>query len=99
MRPRVFGVACGDRKAAGAQATQPNATGLAIFQRVVREPSHSSMDVCLEEGVLRTATISAYINGAFSWCAFGPPPRCFRRGWMSNPSLRCSAPGIRTALK
>ncbi|KAK9834175.1 hypothetical protein WJX81_005389 [Elliptochloris bilobata] len=50
-------------------ATQPNATGLAIFQRVADRPSHDSLDVCLRPGVLRTATISAYINGVFSWTA------------------------------
>ena len=63
-----------------AQVTQPNATGLAIFQRVVHERSRDSMDVCLKEGVLRTATISAYINSVFSWTAsadaFGAPAPC-----------------------
>ena len=35
----------------------------------MHERSHDSMSVCLKEGVLRSATISAYINGVFSWTA------------------------------
>jgi len=51
-----------------AQATQPNNTGLAIFQRTARADSHHCIDTCLAPGVLRTATITIYINRVFTWC-------------------------------
>lgn len=52
-----------------AQVTQPNNTGLAIFQRTAHADSHHCLDTCLQAGVLRTATITIYINRVFTWCA------------------------------
>ena len=56
----------------GVQVTQPNMTGLAIFQRTAAGRSHHCLDVCLRPGVLRTATVSIYINQMFTWCAQSP---------------------------
>ena len=49
--------------------TQPNATGLAIFQRTAKRLGHHCIDICLQPGVLRTSTVSIYINKMFTWCA------------------------------
>ena len=54
--------------------TQPNATGLAIFQRTAKRLGHHCIDICLEPGVLRTATVSIYINKMFTWYARLPRP-------------------------
>ena len=54
--------------------TQPNATGLAIFQRTAKRMGHHCIDICLQPGVLRTATVSVYIDKMFTWYASLPSP-------------------------
>ncbi|KAK9836324.1 hypothetical protein WJX81_005312 [Elliptochloris bilobata] len=59
--------------------TQPNATGLAIFQRTATSLGHHCIDTCLMPGVLKTSTISIYINKMFTWTLAADPfgdPNC-----------------------
>lgn len=51
------------------QVSQPKARGLAIFQRTAQVDAHDCIDVCLIPGVLRTATVTVYINRIFTWRA------------------------------